>query len=54
MVPKTAEPKEGSVTARLPFDLIERLREIAVANDRTLSAEIRIAVRNYVRTEDVV
>jgi hypothetical protein len=31
--------------------LIERLREVAAANDRSLSAELRIALDDYTRRE---
>lgn len=48
---QTGDPEGGPdklVTARAPVDLIERMRGIAVANDRTFSAEVRRAIRDYV------
>lgn len=36
------------VTAKAPVDLVARMREIAEANDRSFSAEVRRAMRDYV------
>ncbi len=44
-------PKQGTTTVRLPWSLLEQVREIAVAHDRSLSAELRVALNAYVRQE---
>jgi predicted transcriptional regulator len=39
--------RDEVITTRLDTDVVRRLREIARDNERTLSAEIRLAVRVY-------
>jgi hypothetical protein len=39
------------ITARVETRLIEALRRKATENDRSLSAELRQALRNYLRDE---
>ena len=46
----TTNPAE-TTTVRLPRDLVEQVREMAVKHDRTLSAELRVALRHYIDTE---
>ena len=43
--------KSEHVTLRLEKDLIEQLRLVAKRNDRSLSAEARMAVRQYLERE---
>lgn len=48
-------PKKSSrvlTGVRLPPDLVERLRESAKQNDRTLSAEAERAIRQYLEDRD--
>jgi predicted transcriptional regulator len=40
-----------AVTIRLPRRLVEDVRQIAEAHDRSLSAELRVALDAYVRRE---
>ena len=40
------EDKEA-VTVRLPVDLLERIRKLAEANRRLLSAEIQVALESH-------
>jgi len=42
---------EEPISARIPRTLRERLEELAVEGDRTLSAEIRRALRFYVHSK---
>jgi len=42
---------QKTMTVRLPYELAEEVREIAVAHDRSLSAELRVALAAYVRRE---
>lgn len=39
------------VSAQVPTDLVRNLEELATSNHRTRSAEIRIAIEQYVRRE---
>jgi Arc-like DNA binding domain len=39
---------QEQVSVRMPRGLIEQVRELAVANDRTLAAELRVALRYYI------
>jgi predicted transcriptional regulator len=38
-----------TTTVRLPRSIIEQVRTIAQAHDRSLSAELRVALADYVR-----
>jgi predicted transcriptional regulator len=38
-------------TVRLPRSLIEQVRTIAIAHERSLSAELRVALAAYVKRE---
>jgi predicted DNA-binding protein len=40
------------VSAQLPTSLAERLRELAAENDRSFSAELRIAAREHLERAD--
>jgi predicted transcriptional regulator len=42
-------PMTDTTTVRVPRALIEQLRVIADAHDRSLSAELRQAIREYVK-----
>lgn len=37
-----------TVSAQMPLELAERLERLAAANERSVSAELRIAVRDHV------
>lgn len=41
------ETKDEVVTTRLETSLVEQLRKLAKDNERTVAAEIRLAVRQY-------
>ena len=49
---RAIDPSEGGpsklVTAKAPVELVTRVQEIATANDRSFSAEVRRALRDYV------
>ena len=38
--------------ATLPADLVERLRQVAARNGRTIGLELEIAVRKYLEEDD--
>ena len=38
-------------TVRLPMSLVNEVREVAQAHDRSLAAEVRVALTEYVRRE---
>ncbi|MEZ4539307.1 MAG: ribbon-helix-helix protein, CopG family [Chloroflexota bacterium] len=47
--------KKGSriqVGATLPTDLVDQLREVAKKNNRTVSAEMELAIRQYIEDMD--
>jgi predicted transcriptional regulator len=46
----TTTTKEAT-TVRLPRSLVDEIREIAAAHDRSISAELRVALGGYVRQE---
>jgi hypothetical protein len=39
-----------TTTVRLPLALVEQIREMAVSHDRSLSAELRVALAYYIQT----
>jgi predicted transcriptional regulator len=39
---------------KLPADLVARLRELAVANDRTMAAEAARAIRQHLEAEQAL
>jgi predicted transcriptional regulator len=41
-----------TTTVRLPRNLVEEIRRLAVAHDRSLSAELRVALAAYVRDHE--
>jgi len=41
-------PTGPGFTVRIPRDLVEEVRRIAISHDRSLSAELRIAMRAYI------
>ncbi len=43
--------KHGTTTVRLPWELVEQVRQVAVKHERSLSAEMRVALRDYIRRE---
>lgn len=51
MMLRPEPPVKGHVTLRLDPDQLEELREVASANERSISAELRIAVRKHLETE---
>jgi predicted transcriptional regulator len=44
-------PTADTTTVRVPRDLIEAVRQLAERHDRSLSAELRVALRAYVEVE---
>lgn len=46
-MPTTTE----TTTVRLPRELVEQIRSLAVKHDRSLSAELRRALRLYIEAE---
>lgn len=49
----TTEAHHVSVSFRLPKDLADRLEEKARDNDRTVSAELRVALRAYYKDPEL-
>jgi predicted transcriptional regulator len=47
----TSATTPPNTTVRLPVSLVEQLRPIARAHDRSLSAELRVALAAYVREQ---
>jgi predicted transcriptional regulator len=47
----TTKPQRPSVSVRLPRALVDEVRVIAEAHDRSISAELRVALDAYVRRE---
>jgi hypothetical protein len=45
-------PKPGFLTFRVPPALLESARERAAAEDRSLSATVRVALREYVARDE--
>lgn len=45
----TAQQSQQDTTVRLPRSLVEQVRVIANAHERSLSAELRVALDAYVR-----
>jgi predicted transcriptional regulator len=45
------ETTSDVTTVRLPRALVEQVREIAVKHDRSLAAELRVALAAYVQTQ---
>lgn len=40
------------MTVRLPVNILARMRDIARAHDRSLSAELRVALNDYINREN--
>lgn len=47
-------PVTRALTVRWPSDLHDRLRRTAERNDRTVNAEVRIAVREHLEREAAI
>jgi predicted DNA-binding protein len=47
-----SETKDEVVTTRLDAEMVERLRELAKQHERTVAAEVRLAVRKYLEGID--
>lgn len=47
----TRRDRQDTIPVRLPRTLVEQLRPIAVAHDRSLAAELRVALTAYVREQ---
>ena len=47
----TTQTQQDSTSVRLPRSLVEQLRPIAAAHDRSLAAELRVALTAYVQQE---
>jgi hypothetical protein len=53
-LPADTSAEEQSVsTFRLPLALLDRLRAVARAHDRSLSAELRVAIRDHVHSAEL-
>jgi predicted DNA-binding protein len=46
-----AETKDEVVTTRLETEMVDRLRELAKEHERTVAAEVRLAVRRYLEEQ---
>ena len=46
------EDPRDTTTIRLPRDLVEAVRRIAERHDRSLTAEMRVALRAYVEQHE--
>jgi predicted transcriptional regulator len=44
-----ATTSSPTTTVRLPRDLVEEVRKLAERHDRSLSAELRVALRGHIR-----
>jgi predicted transcriptional regulator len=42
---------QDTSTVRLPVNIIDKIRAIARAHDRSLSAELRVALTDYISRE---
>ncbi len=47
----TTKAAQDTIPVRLPRSLVEQLRPIAVEHDRSLAAELRVALTAYVREQ---
>ena len=45
-------PLDGTLELRLPTTLLEDLRATAIANERSVSAEVRVAVAAHLRRQE--
>ena len=43
-------PTADTTTVRLPRDLVDHIRRLAERHDRSLSAELRVALRAYIES----
>jgi predicted transcriptional regulator len=50
----TPQDAGKDTTVRVPRELLEQVRAIARAHDRSLAAEVRVALTEYVRTNTTV
>lgn len=39
---------QGTTMIRLPVSIIDKIRVLAAAHDRSISAELRVALREYI------
>lgn len=46
---QSASQRRDDVNVRLPRELVEQIRELARRHDRSLSAELRVGLADYVR-----
>jgi plasmid stability protein len=51
-MPTTEQQSQQDTTVRLPRSLVEQVRVIAGAHERSLSAELRVALRRYIEQEE--
>lgn len=42
---------KDAVTVRMPRDLVEHVRTLALAHERSLSAELRVALTTYIKQQ---
>jgi predicted transcriptional regulator len=48
---RNAKPSADDITIRLPRDLIEQVRRLADEHERSLAAELRVALRSYIEAK---
>lgn len=49
---KQAEPEETNISARVPVELKAAIDDLAARRDRSSSAEVRLALRAWLDTEE--
>lgn len=49
-----ANINEPGQTVRLPISIVNAMRRIAVAHDRSLVAQLRVALTDYISSEETV
>jgi predicted transcriptional regulator len=47
----TQEEFDAAINVKLPSALVREVRQLAVANDRALSAEVRRAIKSHCKRE---
>jgi predicted transcriptional regulator len=43
------DPKDGHLTIRIPPGWVQQLQDHAKKNERTVSGEVRVAIRDYLK-----
>ncbi len=50
-MPNSTKGRTKDTTVRVPWELLEQVKAIAKAHDRSLVAEVRVALDGYVKAE---